>query len=116
MHVVERLLENAIEDNKVLIQNQKMGDQTSIARDIDFTLYAEDEQRANLVKNFIVDNRYGKPTVKRTEYRGQVRWQLQVIVHAPATENVVHTLSAFMVCLAELYKLEYDGWGSTLQK
>ena len=78
--------------------------------------YAKNEERANLVASFVTDYRYGNPTVERFEYQGKVSWRLVITIHSPTTENVVMTLSAFMVCLSQLYDLEYDGWGVVIQK
>jgi len=116
MHLVETLLNTAVSDNRLLAKNQELGDQSDQPRDLDFVLYAKNEERASLVASFIADNRYGKPSVQRIEHAGKVAWRLLVVIHAPATENVVHTLSAFMVCLSKLYDLDYDGWGCVIKK
>jgi len=108
-------METAVEDSKLLFKNQELGDQPEIPRDIDFLLYAKTEERAKLVAGFITDYRYGCTVVKRTEHQGEILWSLLVTIHTPATENVVMTLSAFMVCLSQLYDLDYDGWGSPIQ-
>jgi len=116
MSVVKLLMDTAVEDSKLLVKNQEMGDRPEIPRDVDFVLYAKDEEKAKLVASFITDYRYGKPAVERVEHRGVVSWRLLVTIHTPTTENVVMTLSAFMVCLSQLYDLDYDGWGSTIHK
>lgn len=115
MHIVEQLLNTAVQDNRLLIKNQQLGDRAQVPRDIEFLLYAKNEERAKLVASFITDNRYGKPSVEQVDYKGEVLWHILVIIHAPATENVVHTFSAFMVFLAKLYDLDYDCWGSIIQ-
>ena len=116
MSVVELLLENAVEDNHLLMKMQGLGDRLDCARDLDFVLYAKDEKRAKLVASFVKDNRYGKPSVRRIKHAGEIAWRLLVVIHAPATEHVVHTLSAFMTCLAGIYDLEYEGWGCGIEK
>ncbi len=116
MSVIEMLMDTAVEDSKLLVHNQKVGDRPEIPRDIDFVFYANNEEQADLVAGFITDYRYGKPTVERVERKGEVSWRLLLTIHTPATENVVMTLSAFMVCLSQLYDLDYDGWGSTIHK
>ena len=116
MSIVQHLMDTAVEDSRLLVKNQEMGDRPEIPRDIDFILYAKNEERAKLVAGFVTDYRYGKPTVERVEHKGAVSWRLVVKIYAPTTENVVMTLSAFMVYLAQLYELEYDGWGSTIRK
>jgi len=116
MSMVELLMETVVEDSKLLIKNQELGDRPEIPRDVDFVLYAKDEEKAKLVASFITDCRYGKPVVERIENRGTFSWRLLVTIHTPTTENIVMTLSAFMVCLSKLYDLDYDGWGSTIHK
>jgi hypothetical protein len=116
MHLVERLLETAVEDNRLLIKNQELGDRDEIPRNIDFVLYAKSQERAELVASFVTDNHYGRPSVQRVEHDGGVLWRMLITIHAPTTEHVVMTLSAFMVCLSQLYDLDYDGWGSTIHK
>ena len=115
MRVVEELMSTAVLDNDLLIKNQRMGDTSEKPRDIEFLLYAETE-RAKLVANFISDYRYGKPTVTEAEGKDDRNWAILVIIHAPMTEHIVHTLSGFMVCLSQLYDLEYDGWGCVIQR
>ena len=114
MDVVEHLLETAVEDNRLLIKNQELGDRPELLRDIDFVLYAKNQERAALVANFVTDNHYGRASVERVEHQGDVRWRLLITIHSPTTEHVVMTLSAFMVCLSQLYDLDYDGWGSVI--
>jgi len=116
MHIVECLLETAVEDNQLLIRNQELGDRPEVPRDIDFVLYAKNQERAELIASFVTDNHYGQPSVERVEYKGTATWQLLITINAPTTEHVIMPISAFMVFLAQLYDLEYDGWSSMIQK
>lgn len=116
MSVVKLLMNTAVEDSRLLVTNQELGDRPEIPRDIDFLFYAKTEERAKLVASFIADYRYGKSTVEKFEHEGVVRWSLFVTIHSPTTENVVMTLSAFMVCLSQLYDLDYDGWETNIQR
>ena len=114
--MVKLLIDTAVADSRLWFKNRELGDRAETPRDIDFVLYAKNEERANLVASFVKDYRYGKPAVQRVEHRGVIAWRLVITIHAPATENVIMTLSAFMVCLSQLYQLDYDGWGSVIQK
>ncbi|MFN0022208.1 MAG: ribonuclease E inhibitor RraB [Pirellulaceae bacterium] len=116
MSVVQLLMDTAVEDSQLLVKNQEIGDRAEIPRDIEFVLYAKDEEKARLVASFVADYRYGRPSVERVEHRGVDSWQLLITIHSPTTENVVMALSAFMVCLSKLYDLDYDGWSCTIQK
>lgn len=114
MDIVENLLDTAVMDNRLLIVMQQNGDVPNKLRDLEFFLYAQTEERATLVADFIADNRYGRPLVQSSSE--DKPWLLKVTVNAPATENVVHTLSAFFACLSEIYDLEYDGWETSIER
>jgi hypothetical protein len=116
MSIAKLLMDTAVEDSRLLVKNQELGDRSEIPRDIDFVLYAKNEERAKLVAGFVTDYRYGRPSVERVEHRGTDVWQLLITIHAPTTENVAMTLSAFMVCLSQVYDLEYDGWGCDIKR
>lgn len=116
MSFVKLLIDTALADSQLWFKHRELGDRAELPRDIDFALYAKNEERAKLVASFVTDYRYGRPAVQRVEHRGAISWRLIITIHAPATENVVMTLSAFMVCLAQLYQLDYEGWGSTILK
>jgi hypothetical protein len=117
MSIVQSLMDIAVEDSQLLVKNQELGDRSEIPRDIDFVLYAKDEEKARLVASFVTDYRYGRPSIDGPiEERGEYSWRLLITIYSPTTENVVMTLSAFMVCLCKLYDLDYDGWGCVIQK
>ena len=109
-------MDTAVEDSRILVTNQRLGDRSELPRDIDFVLYAKNEERANLVASFVTDYRYGKPEVERVEHNGTVSWRLLITINSPTTENVVMSLSAFMACLSTIYDLDYDGWGCDVKK
>ena len=116
MSVVKLLMDTAVEDSRLLVKNQELGDRPEVPRDVEFIFYAKDEEKAKLVASFITDYRYGRPSVRNIERRGEFAWEVMVTINTPTTENVVMTLSAFMVCLAQLFDLDYDGWGSTINR
>src|SRR6202012_5452268 len=99
MSIAQSLMDTAVKDSQLFFKNQEMGDRPEIPREIDFCLYAKNEERAKLVESFVIDHRYGRPSVERVERRGTILWRLLIQIHTPATENVIMTLSAFMVCL-----------------
>ncbi len=114
MSVVEKLLDTAAADLDLLAANAAKSDRQGISRDIDFLLIAPDREKAEVVSSFVADNRYGAATIEPEP--DSTRWRVQVVVHAPATEQVVCSISGLMTCLAELFDLEYDGWGCVLQQ
>jgi hypothetical protein len=113
MSIVEDLLNAAEQDHSLLQKNRERGDHPAAPRDLDFLLLSPNREQADLVASFVTDNRYGVATVEAEP--DSTRWRVLVVVHAPATEHVVCSLSGLMVCIAELFKLEYDGWGCVLQ-
>ena len=117
MNAVELLRETAASDKDLIHQNRELGDNPEIPRELDFVLRAKTEERARLVRDFVIDNMYGRPSIERINSDdGSVSWQLVVAIHASARPEVVCTLSAFMVCLSKIYDLEYDGWGCVIQR
>ena len=109
--VVAALLDNAYQDTQLLISNDEKGDNFSAFRDVDFTLYAKDKEKGELVASFINDNNYGKATYEEIE----VSHRITVVINMPSTQNLLCSVSGLMTCLAALYDLEYDGWGCALQ-
>ena len=109
--IVDDLLQNAYEDTQLLIKNDQLGDVFSVSRDVEFLLRAPDEEKANTVCSFINDNQYGVATVQ--EQNG--KFSILVVVHMPITQNVLCSVSALMTCLAAIFSLDYDGWGSVIK-
>ena len=116
MNIAEILLDTALSDHALLRGNRDKGDDASIPRDLDFVFYADDEERAALVCDFVADNKYGRSSYQRLESPdGKILWRVLVVIRAPASAEIVCTLSGFMACLAAVFSLEYDGWGCVLQ-
>jgi len=112
MSLVDTLLTAAYEDTQLLIKNDELGDNFSIPRNVDFILRCNTKQKAETVSSFISDNQYGIPTIEGDDDS----LRLRVTVFMPITQQVICSVSGFMACIAELFSLEYDGWGSEIQK
>ena len=106
--IVETLIEAATADTSLLLKNQELGDDATIARSVDFVFYGKTKKRVELVASFVTDFRYGVPQVKKSKGR----YMLTVSIAMPTTQNVLCSVSGFMACLASIYELEYDGWES----
>lgn len=115
--IVETLAKTAVLDSRQLHSIRTINrDRPEVPRDIDFLFYTDDQKQADTVASFVTDYRYGKPSVQRvTRDGGKVSWRLLIVVHAPATDQIVHSVSGFMACLGLTFGLEYDGWGCTVQ-
>jgi regulator of ribonuclease activity B len=112
MPLVDTLLETARQDTDLLIKNDGLGDNVSVPRPVDFLLVAREVKKAELVASFINDNRYG---IAKVEQSGE-EFRVLVVVEMPTTQNVLCAVSALMACIAELFSIEYDGWGCAIQK
>jgi hypothetical protein len=112
MSLVDSLLTNAYEDTQLLIKNDALGDVFSKSREVEFLLRASDEKKAELVCSFVNDNQYGKAEVQSNE----ADFGILVTVNMPATQSLICSVSALMCCLAALFSVEYDGWGTTIQR
>lgn len=112
-NIVEILLDNAYQDTQVLITNEHEGDHFSIDRDVEFIFRVGDRKKANTVRSFIDDNRYGNAVVEKDGKRG---YRISVTAHMPLRQNVLCSVSALMACLAYIFDIEYDGWSSELKR
>ena len=114
MHIFDELRENAVADNNLLISNDSGGDVFSTARDVDFAFKTTERVKAQDLCDFINGKNYGRARVEYNDEHG-LYWVF-VVIHTPITQNIICSLSGFMVCVARLFKIEYDGWGSVIQK
>jgi hypothetical protein len=111
MSVVEKLIDGAIADVDVLRSLDEQGDIFTLFRDVDFLLRAPSREKAELVANFINDYEYGNAT----SIEDDGNYSVQVIINMPVTQNLILSVSGFMTCIAELYDLDFDGWGCVAQ-
>jgi hypothetical protein len=116
MHITEVLLNNSAQDVGVLDHNRSIGDRAEVPRDLDFAFHTTDQEQANVVCSFILDNRYGRASVEAVDDPKFGKfWRVLCVVHAPATEQVVCSISGLMACVGVLFNVEYVGWGSVVQ-
>lgn len=117
MHPVELLLETAVADSHLLYNNRESGDEYWKPRDLDFVFYSAEKKKIETVASFVTDNRYGVPRIETFKDEGGTNsFRLIVVVNAPATDPIVHSISALMCMLSQLFGIEYDGWGCVLQR
>lgn len=112
MSIVDSLLNNAYQDTQVLLKSDEVGDVFSIPRDVDFLFRCADRKKAETVCSFIRDNHYGSAKVSESESG----FSIEVVSHMPVTQNVICSISALMCCIGAIFEVEYDGWGSTIQR
>jgi len=108
MEFVATLMETAAADTDVLRSLDRNGDQFSRFRDVDFLLVASDAEKAALVASFVNDHSYGKATLQEPS-------SVLVTINMPVEQPVALCVSGFFACLAQLFGVEYDGWGCAAQ-
>lgn len=111
MHIIDRLLETACCDTQRQQDREAKGDLPALVHTVDFCLGTDDEARARTVCSFINDNCYGRAHVEG----GEGVFRVVTIVETPLTQNIICSLSAHMVHLSYLFKVEYIGWGSWIE-
>ena len=112
MQTIDSLLTTAFQDTELLKQLDEDGDNFSIPRDVDFVLKVAELKKAELVASFVTDNQYGVARVEEADEG----YRLIVSVHMAITQHALCSVSALMVCLAQLFSVEYDGWGCIVQR
>ena len=105
-------MDTARADTDLLYKLDARGDDFSIPRDVDFLLKAPSREKAELVRDFVNEFQYG--VAKTIDTAGE--FSVLVVINTPIVQNVILSLSAFMECLAQLYGLDYDGWGCVAQR
>ncbi len=113
MNMFDRLTETAIADTDLLLSNDKHGDILPTSRKVDFAFNTDDEQKANDFAEFIKEKSYGRTEITSLDQGG---FRILVFVDMPITQNLILCVSGFMLCLSRLFTIDYDGWGSIIQK
>jgi hypothetical protein len=112
MTLVEELLNSSFQDTQVLYKNDELGDNFSVYRNVEFIFYTKDEKKAEIVSSFISDNRYATATYAKLESN----FRILAVSHMPINQNIICSVSGLMTCIAKLFNVEYDGWGSAIPK
>jgi Regulator of ribonuclease activity B len=108
MSIVNTLMENAASSTDVLNSLDSNGDRFAISRDVDFLLRTPSKEKAELVAGFINDYSYGQATV-------QDDINVLVIINMPVNQPVALCVSGFFACVAQIFSVEFDGWGCVAQ-
>jgi hypothetical protein len=112
MSIFDQLRENALADNDLLRKNDARGDLFSKPRDVDFAFKTTDAEKASDFCEFVKGLNFGDAKINRSD--DGVNWVL-VVIRMPINQNILCSVSGFMVCLSRLFQIEYDGWGSVIQ-
>lgn len=107
MSIISRLMESAESDVDVLRRLDAEGDNFSFFRKVDFHFKCPDYEKADVVAGFINDFQFGTAEhIVQDELH-----YVNVKITMPINQNIISCVSGFMLCVAELYKVEFDGWG-----
>jgi hypothetical protein len=103
------LHENAAADLDLLRTKDRMDDVFSNPRDVDFAFKSINEENANDLAEYVNGKNFGNARVQALE---DGTFRVIVFIHMPITQHLVFSVSAFMLCLSQLFLVDYDGWGS----
>jgi hypothetical protein len=113
MTMFELLTETAKADRDLLMKNNEAGDDFNKPREVDFAFEAGDREQAQDFAEFVMGKSYGTAHVSEIEL-GQ--FSVVVLITMPINQNIINSVSGFMLCLSRLFKIDYQGWGSIIQK
>jgi Regulator of ribonuclease activity B len=113
MTMFDLLHDTALADTDLLRKNDKLGDVFTIAREVDFAFETTDRQRADDFAEFVNEKNFGKAAVSEI---ADGHFRVLVLITMPITQHVIGCISGFMLCLGRLFKIDYLGWGSVVQK
>ena len=113
MTIFELLHQTAIADTDLLRKNDKLGDIFTIAREVDFAFETADRQQADDFAEFVNEKNFGTAAVSKI---ADGHFRVLVLITMPITQHLIGCVSGFMVCLSRLFKIDYLGWGSVVQR
>jgi hypothetical protein len=114
MNLFEALHANALADNDLLRLNDSDGDRFTIARDVDFAFKTTKRENAQDFCEYINGKNFGLAKIQEPGTDNELF--ILVVIHMPITQHLICSVSGFMLCLSRVFLIEYDGWGSAIQK
>jgi hypothetical protein len=113
MTMFERLTETAKADADLLRLNDQRGDIFDKPREVDVAFETSDKERATDFVEFVNGKSYGATQLTELEAG---RFRLVVLITMPVNQNVINSVSGFMLCLSRLFQIDDQGWGSVIQR
>jgi regulator of ribonuclease activity B len=110
--ITDTLLETAKADTELLQTADGNGDILAKPRVVTFLLIADTKELADLVASFIYDNRYGTCNVEPYDQE----FGIFVRITMPIQQNIICAISGLFACVSAIFKVEYDGWESEIQR
>ena len=113
MTMFDLLTETAKADTELLRSSDELGDVFATPREVDFSFETRESDRAKDFAEFVNGKQYGVAKVTELE-AGQFR--VLVLITMPITQHLICSVSGFMLCLSRVFQIDYQGWGSIVQK
>lgn len=113
MTLFDLLTQTAKADTDLLRKNDGLGGVFGTPREVDFSFESAQRENAEDFAEFVNGKQYGRATVTEVE---SGRFGILVLITMPITQNLICSVSGFMLCLSRLFLIDYQGWGSIIQK
>lgn len=113
MTLFDLLTKTAEADTELLRKNDTLGDVFATPRAVDFAFETVDQERANDFAEFVNGKQYGVARITEAEAG---RFRIVVFINMPINQHLVCSVSGFMLCLSRLFQIDYQGWGSVVQR
>lgn len=110
MSIIEKLAAAAGADLDLLAVRRAQDDRACETRMVDFAFVTELEASARAIAGFLVDFGYAG-TRACPEDAG---YRVLASIEMPLDQQVLLSVSGFMLCIAELFSARYDGWGAII--
>ena len=107
------LNQTAAADTDLLRKNNELVDVFSKARQVDFAFETVGRERAEDFAEFVNGKSYGTAEVTEVEAG---RFRILVLITMPINQHLICSVSGFMLCLSRLFQIDYQGWGSVVQR
>jgi len=62
---------------------------------------------------FVNGKQYGVAKVSELE---DGRYRILVLIIMPVAQHLIYSVSGFMLCLSRVFLIDYQGWGSVVQR
>jgi hypothetical protein len=113
MTLFDLLTQTAISDTELLRTNNAFGDVFATPRQVDFAFESAERDNAEDFAEFVNGKQYGVAKVSELD---DGRFRILVLITTPITQNLVCSVSGFMLCLSRVFLIDYQGWGSVVQR
>ena len=106
MHIVEKLLSTSHQDNEQLQQLKSIAANLDVKHTLEYRLNTKHQKQAEIVCSFVNYNGYGDAAI---EANGTL-FDIVIEIQTPLLDNVICSLSANLVFVADFFSVEYGGW------